>query len=247
MKNLFSSERISRLKLEEPLPHIIYSHKSLIRRKLGDVDSQLQENKAVNLSIAAPKVTGILVRPGEVFSFWSLVGSTPESKGYREGLVIDQGRTGCGMGGGMCQFTNLTHWLILHSPLSIVEHHHHDGIDMFPDFGRQVPFGVGTSIVYNYLDYRFKSTTAATYQLIVYTTAEYLCGELRCNKPSDLSYHIRKVDEYFTQESDGVYRNGQIIRNIIDKRSGNTVKSELIKTNHAKILYDASYVDEIRH
>lgn len=247
IKNLFYGERIARHKQEEPLPYVIYSHKSLIRRKLGDVDSQLQENKAVNLSIAAPKVTGILVRPGEVFSFWSLVGSTPESKGYREGLVIDRGRTGRGMGGGMCQFTNLVHWLVLHSPLSIVEHHHHDGIDMFPDFGRQVPFGVGTSIVYNYLDYRFKNTTAATYQLIVYTTPEYLCGELRCNEQSDLNYHIKTVDEHFSQESDGIYRNGQIIRNIIDKRSGNTVKSELIKTNHAKILYDACYVGDIRH
>lgn len=247
VKNLFSGERIARHKQEEPLPLVVYSHKSLIRRKLGDVDSQLQENKAVNLSIAAPKVTGIFVRPGEVFSFWSLVGSTPGSKGYREGLVIDRGRTGSGIGGGICQFTNLIHWLVLHSPLSIVEHHHHDGIDIFPDFGRQVPFGVGTSIVYNYLDYRFKNTTAATYQLIVYTTAEYLCGELRCNQQSDFSYHIRTADEHFSQESDGVYRNGQIIRNIIDKRSGNTVKSELIKTNHAKILYDANYVADIRH
>lgn len=57
VKNLFSGKRIARLKLEEPLPFVIYSHKSLIRRKLGDVDSQFQENKAVNLSIAAPKVT----------------------------------------------------------------------------------------------------------------------------------------------------------------------------------------------
>lgn len=246
VKNLFSGHRIARKKQEEPLPFVIYSHKSLIRRKLGDVNPQLQENKAVNLSIAVPKVTGVLVRPGETFSFWSLVGPTSESKGYQKGIVVDRGKTGSDIGGGMCQFTNLIHWLVLHSPLTVVEHHHHDGIDMFPDFGRQVPFGVGTSIVFNYLDYRFKNTTAATYQLIVYTTPEYLCGELRCNRQSDLSYHIRSMDEYFSQEGDGIYRNGQIIRNIIDKRSGNTVKSELIKINHAKILYDAGYVTDIR-
>jgi len=247
LKNLFSGGRIAHKKQAEPLPFVIYSHKSLIRRKLGDVDPELQENKAVNLSIAAPKVTGILVRPGEVFSFWSLVGPTSESKGYRKGLVIDRGKTGSSIGGGMCQFTNLIHWLVLHSPLCVVEHHHHDGIDMFPDFGRQVPFGVGTSIVFNYLDYRFKNTTAATYQLIVYTEPEYLCGELRCNQQSDFSYHIRAEDEHFSQESDGIYRNGQVMRNIICRQSGNTVKSELIKTNHAKIQYDASYVADIRH
>jgi len=247
VKNLISGERIARKKQVKPLPFDIYSHKSLIRRKLGNVEPQLQENKAVNLGIAAPRVNGILIRPGEVFSFWSLVGSTSARKGYQKGLVINRGKTGSGIGGGMCQFTNLIHWMVLHSPLEIVEHHHHDGMDLFPDFGRQVPFGVGTSIVFNYLDYRFKNTTAATYQLIVYTTPDYLCGELRSDVQSDYSYHIITRDEFFSQESDGIYRNGQIIRNIVDNRSGNTVKSEMLKTNHAKIQYDASFVADLLH
>lgn len=245
-KDFLSGERFARKKREEALPFEISSHKSLIRRKLGDVDPELQENKAVNLGIAAPMVSGILIHPGEVFSFWSLVGSTSKRKGYLKGLVINSGKTGSDIGGGMCQFTNLIHWLVLHSPLEIVEHHHHDGIDMFPDFGRQVPFGVGTSIVFNYLDYRFKNNTDAIFQLFVYTTPEYFCGELRSEKQSDFSYHIKAVDEYFSQESDGIYRNSQIVRNTIDKRSGNTVKSKVIKTNHAKILYDASFVEDIR-
>ena len=49
----------------EILPVVIKKHKSLIRRKLGDVDMGLQENKAVNLALAAPAVSGILIRPGE--------------------------------------------------------------------------------------------------------------------------------------------------------------------------------------
>ena len=242
VRDFFSGEQLARSKQAEPLPYLIHSHKSLIRRKLGDVDLQLQENKAVNLGIAAPKVTGILIRPGEVFSFWSLVGSTTARKGYRTGLVINQGSTGSDIGGGMCQFTNLIHWLVLHSPLCIVEHHHHDGIDLFPDFGRQVPFGVGTSIVFNYLDYRFKNTTSATYQLIVYTSPEYLCGELRCDAPGEFSYHIKAEDEHFSREDDGIYRNGKVFRSVVDKKTGNTVKRELIKTNHAKIQYDSSFV-----
>ena len=186
--------KFARVKKDEPLPYLIHSHKSLIRRKLGNVDPRLQESKAVNLSLAAPKVNGILIRPGEVFSFWRLVGSTSKRKGYLEWLTIDRGRTGSGIGGGMCQFTNLIYWLVLHSPLTVVEHHHHDGYDLFPDFGRQVPFGVGTSIAYNYLDYRFKNATDATYQLIVYTTDKYLCGELRCSEICGYIYHIGAED-----------------------------------------------------
>ncbi len=40
---------------EDKLPQKIYTHSSLIRRKLGDVDMRLQNNKAINLSLAAPK------------------------------------------------------------------------------------------------------------------------------------------------------------------------------------------------
>lgn len=143
----------------------------------------------------------------------------------------------------MCQFTNLIHWLTLHSPLDIVEHHHHDNLDLFPDFGRQVPFGTGTSIVYNYLDYRFVNNTDNTFQLIVYTTDKYLCGELQCDHTLPNSYHIHAEDEYFSKEDGIVYRNGKIYRSIVDKRTGNTIKKELIKTNHARVLYDTSNLE----
>ena len=43
--------------------------------------------------------------------------------------------------------------------ITAIEHHHHDALDLFPDYNRQIPFGTGTSIAYNYLDYRFKNTT----------------------------------------------------------------------------------------
>ncbi len=33
----------------------------------------------------------------------------------------------------MCQFTNLLHWMALHSPLTVTEHHRHSGLDLFPD------------------------------------------------------------------------------------------------------------------
>lgn len=215
-----------------------------MRRKLGDVDARLQENKAVNLAIAAPKVSGILVRPGETFSFWRLVGSCNERKGYLDGLTLCRGATSQGVGGGMCQFTNLIHWMVLHTPLTITEHHHHDGIDMFPDFGRQVPFGTGTAVLYNYLDYRFRNDTDATYQLIVYTDERYLCGELRADRPPEVKYHIKAETEYFTREPDGIFRNNSIYRECINRRTGDLMSRELIKQSHAKVMYSESFIPD---
>ncbi|WP_242860872.1 VanW family protein [Defluviitalea phaphyphila] len=203
------------------LPIKVYEHKSLIRRKFEGVDMRLQENKAVNLALAVPKINGIIIKPKEVFSFWKLVGSCTKLKGYKDGLIIKAGKVDHGIGGGMCQFTNLIHWMILHSPLTIIEHHHHDNIDMFPDYERKVPFGTGTSIMYNYLDYQFINNTNQTFQLIIYTTDKYLCGELRTDKELDHFYHIVEENSYFTKEGDEYYRNNEIYRIEIDKKQEN--------------------------
>lgn len=241
-KYLFDgNEYVSTFKTEK-LPVTIYKHKSLIRRRLGNVDMKLQENKAENLELAAPRVNGIIIKPNEVFSFWRLVGNCTKRKGYKEGLVIKSGNVNRGIGGGMCQFTNLIHWLVLHSPLTIVEHHHHNNIDMFPDYGRQVPFGTGTSIMYNYLDYQFVNNTNQTFQLITYTTDEYLCGELRSDKQIEHSYHIVEENNYFVKEKDSYYRNNEIYRKEIDKKTGNTINKNLVLRNHAKVLYDEEYI-----
>ena len=242
IKNMFVSGHFAKVKEEELLPFVIYKHNSLIRRKLGNTQMELQENKAVNLSISAPKINGILIRPGETFSFWNLVGSITTAKGYKEGVTISNAQAKAGVGGGLCQFTNLIHWMVLHTPLTIVEHHHHDGIDLFPDYNRQVPFGTGTSIVYNYLDYRFKNESDITYQLITYVTDTHLCGELRASDKLPIKYHITTENEHFVRVVDTVYRRGQVYRTCIDKTTGNELSHELIRDNNARVMYDTSHL-----
>ncbi len=246
ISDLFGAEQFAGTFSAGRLPVVIYRHSSLIRRRLGNVDMQLQENKAVNLAISAPKISGIIIRPGETFSFWRLVGADTRRNGYKEGLTIANGQPSRGTGGGLCQFTNLIHWMILHSQLTITEHHHHEGIDLFPDFNRQIPFGTGTSIVYNYLDYRFRNLTSNTYQLIVYTDGEYLRGELRAEKPQPMSFHIHAEDEYFSEEEGVVYRNGKVYRDTIDRATGLRLKTELLRVNHARVMYDTSGLHVIK-
>lgn len=245
IKDLFSKEKFAKTK-GDPLPILVYKHNSLIRRKLGNVDLQLQENKAVNLAISAPKVTNIIIKPGETFSLWKLLGKCSESEGYKVGLVIKHGQPDKGIGGGMCQFSNLIHWMILHTDMQITEHHHHNQVDLFPDYKRVIPFGTGTSIMYNYVDYRFKNTTDITYQLIIYTTDKYLCGELRADKRPNYKYHIEAEDVFFSKEKDGlVYRNGKVFRTKIDVKTGNKLNKELLMTNHARTYYDTSNLEVV--
>ena len=171
----FSGEKFAREINTLPLPAIVKSHTSSILRRLEGVDMELQRNKAVNLRLACAKINGIIIRPGETFSFWRLVGEPGEKQGYREGLVINAGKLGRGTGGGLCQLANLIHWLVLNSPLTVTELVHHSDA-LFPDSGRRVPFGTGTSVFYKNVDYRFRNTTDRDVQLLVWVDENELCG-----------------------------------------------------------------------
>ncbi len=238
IKNFLGNLKFAQEKSSEKLPFIVKEHSSVIRRVLGNVDMTLQDNKAKNLALAAPKINGVLIYPGEVFSLWKLVGKCKASLGYKEGITISNSKVSSGIGGGMCQLSNLIHWMVLHSPLEITEHHHHDGFDLFPDCNRKVPFGTGTSITYNYLDYRVRNTTDNVYQICVYVTDTHLRGELRCDAAPEFEYEIRTENECFVRESDGVYRKGNVYRKCISKSTGELISEECIRRNHARVMYD---------
>lgn len=238
LKDTLHKTRFAHERTQDSLPVVVYRHNSLIRRRLGNVNMQLQENKATNLALAVQHIDGLLIRPGETFSVWKQVGRTTQRKGYKEGLTIAKGQPSQGIGGGLCQLSNLIHWLVLHSDLTITEHHHHDGLDLFPDYGRQIPFGTGTSISYNYIDYRVRNDTANTYQLRLHVDGEYLCGELHAAETLPHTFHIHAENEYFSREQGVVYRNGQVYRDIIDRTTGQVLDSQLIRTNHARVMYE---------
>ncbi|MBR0047168.1 MAG: VanW family protein [Bacteroidaceae bacterium] len=240
LRDFTKKVKFAKERTKDSLPTVIYRHNSLIRRRLGNVDMQLQENKAVNLALAVKHIDGLLIHPGETFSVWKQIGRTTESRGYKEGLTITHGKPAKGIGGGMCQLSNLIHWMVLHSDLTITEHHHHDALDLFPDHGRQIPFGTGTSISYNYIDYRVQNNTSNTYQLRLWVDGEYLCGELRATTPQEHTFHIHAENEYFSREDGVVYRNGKVYRDVINRETGECLDSQLIRTNHAKVMYECT-------
>lgn len=129
----------------------IKSHKSLLRRKLGDSDPILQEQKVKNLAIGAKKFNNLIIKPNKTFSFWKELGEPNYKRGFVDGMIIDNGAVTIGVGGGLCQLANLFYWLFLHAPVEIKEHHHHM-LDIFPDSGRILPFGSGAGVLYNYGD-----------------------------------------------------------------------------------------------
>ncbi|WP_281197271.1 VanW family protein [Paenibacillus glacialis] len=106
--------KFARYQSNSDLSYTLKRYQSLLRRKLGTSDPQLQENKVTNLSIALKKINKIEINPGETFSFWDLVGKPTMRKGYIEGMQLSQGEVKTGVGGGLCQLANLLFWLVIH-------------------------------------------------------------------------------------------------------------------------------------
>ncbi|MHB0912530.1 MAG: VanW family protein [Armatimonadota bacterium] len=232
----FGGRRYCRRKSIERLPFRIKAHESPLIRKLGNSDVRLQQNKITNLSIAMRHIDGIVIAPGETFSFFRLVGMATKAKGYKEGMVLRRGEARPGIGGGLCQLSNLIHWMVLHSPLTVVERHHHS-FDPFPDEGRVLPFGSGATLFYNYKDYQFANNTPYTFQVCIGMTDTHLKGELRCSEEVPYTYHVYERNHEFLKIDSKCYRRNEILRDVIDKRTGKTVSAELVTSNFAEVKY----------
>ena len=139
--------------------------------------------------------------------------------------------------GGLCQMANMVHLLVLHSKLTVTELHHHSDA-LFPDERRRVPFGTGTSVSYNKLDYRFKNTTNQDVQLLTWVENGEVCGELRSEREFPYRYKLVEENHHFQKEGEKYYRISQVYRIVIDKKTNEEVKKELILDNHSEVLYD---------
>ena len=247
LKDLFSGQKIARERSGETLPVIVKSHSSILLRKLHGVDIRLQENKVTNIMLACSKINGLIIHPGEVFSFWKMIGNPTKRAGYKEGLVISKNNLSKGYGGGLCQLANMIHWLILNSPLTVIELHHHSDA-LFPDDRRRVPFGTGTSVAFNSVDYRFKNTTDQDVQLLVWCEDGDLCGELRTTSEFPNRYRLSEENHHFRKENGKFYRISQVYRTTIDRQTGKEIQIELILNNHSEVIYDYSLIpkDQIK-
>lgn len=221
----------------DDLPVRVHRHASLLLRDLQGADMVLQHNKVVNLRLASARVDRLVIRPGETFSFNKVVGNCTRRKGYIEGMRLSDGAPVPGVGGGICQLANLLHWMFLHSPLTVQERSEHS-FDPFPDQGRVLPWGVGCTIVYNYVDLVVRNDTATTFQLRTWVGERHLHGELRADRPLPVSYSVEARGERFETGADGlVRRSNEIWRTVTDRRTGVAVGEELVRRNRAVVKY----------
>lgn len=233
LENFFTLGLGCRLK-KSFLPIVIARHQSVLVRKLGDSDISLQHKKITNLRQAVKKLDGLVIAPGKTFSLWYEVGRPTKGRGYTEGMLLANGRTIEGIGGGLCQLSNFLCWILLHCDVKIIERYHH-AMDVFPDSGRVLPFGSGATILYNFVDLKIKNTGDQPIQLKLWLTDKHLKGQVLADKPTKKKIHLFEKNHCFIKYKNKYYRYNEIWREILI--NGKKQKEELVFTNFAPVLY----------
>ncbi|MCP4163358.1 MAG: VanW family protein [Deltaproteobacteria bacterium] len=226
----------------DKLKYRVKKHQSVLIRKSKGIDLKLQENKVENLKIVINRLNGVIINPGETFSFWKLVGKPTKRRGFKMGMELSCGEAREGIGGGICQVSNLIYWLILHSPLKVAERHHHS-FDPFPDNGRVLPFASGATVMYNYKDFQFKNCTPYKVQLNFWLDKKCINGEIRASELFKYSYSVYEEKHFFEKVNGNYFRSNQLWRRVIDKENGGmTIDHEYIVTNYAEVKYTPDLV-----
>ena len=110
-------------------------------------------NRKTNVKLSAAACDGVVLLPGEVFSYNNTTGSRSADKGYLPAPTYNNGASVDDVGGGICQTSSTIYYAVLHTDLKIVERKNHSYATGY------VPDGMDATVFYGSLDFRFENST----------------------------------------------------------------------------------------
>ncbi len=152
------------------------------------------EARTFNLRLAASKLDGRVLLPGETFDFNEVVGPRDEASGYKVAPVIAEGELVDGIGGGTCQISGTLHGAAFFAGLEIVERHPHTRPSSY------IKMGLDATVVYPTITFRVRNPFA--HPVVLHQTVKN--GVVRAEvlgPPTDRTVTlIRKIDEALPYE-----------------------------------------------
>lgn len=220
----------------EMLPHRHFAAENGLYNPNMGFDRALQDNKVYNSKLAARMLHGLLIRPGETFSFWQAVRYADRDTPYRDGSVVRNGKLCVAYGGGLCQLSNLLFWVFLNSPLTIVERQTHRVKD-FPTLRNREPEGVDATISEGWIDLKVKNGTDRTFQIGVAFDEERIAVSLHVDRAMPVTHEIEGRDLTYFRRGDRVYQAISIYRRVRDAATREVLSESLLYDNLCVIAY----------
>ena len=156
-------QTVCTLAMENVSPRITGEHLREIDAEWTAVSthySERERNRAHNIRKAASSINGVILLPGDTFSYNQVVGPRTIREGFRKAPVIVKGELVPGDGGGVCQVSTTVYMAALQAGLQIVQRSHH----AFPI--HYAPPGLDATVVYGAIDLRFRNNTPCPIALV---------------------------------------------------------------------------------
>lgn len=238
-QDLRSPWKIARSRGEAKDYPILVSEKSspLKREVAGSLSANTAE-KTRNLELGAARLNGLIIRPGEIFSFTRTIGPSTRRLGYLPALEFRDGEAVTAIGGGLCQLANLIVLLGIEAGMEIVERHRHS-LDLFPDADRTAPFGCGATVFYNYVDLRLRNTLDFPILLEAAVEPPACRAALRSAEAMPFRCQMIETDHEFIEVSGVIRRRNKLWREYDD---GSGVRRELLCDNDCRVVYPAEHL-----
>ncbi|MGG7468173.1 VanW family protein [Chryseobacterium arthrosphaerae] len=158
------------------------------------------QNKVHNLKVVGNKINNLVIHPGEVFSFWKMIGKPSEKNNFREGRNLIKNNISSDFGGGICQFSSILYYLALQSGLRILERYPHS-MDIYKEEERFTPLGSDCTVVYGYKDLQIQNSFSFPVQLKCLVNDH----ELHLSLISPDKVALREIEFKYSEAEKGVW------------------------------------------
>lgn len=152
----------------------------LFNHTLGKYSTQYStsvKNRCKNVELAASKINGTILAPGEDFSYNKVVGERTRANGFLDAPVFENGETVQGIGGGVCQVSSTLYCAVLYADLQIVTRRNHSLTVAY------VPKGQDATVAYGSIDFQFKNNTAYPVKILASAAAGRVSVSVAGTKP----------------------------------------------------------------
>ena len=161
---------------KEAFPHLISTYSTRY-----DASNR---NRSTNLEIAAEKINGKVLMPGEEFSFNKVVGKRTVEAGYKDAAIYADGGVVDGLAGGICQISTTLYNSVLLANLQITERRNHSFTTSYAPAGRDA------TVVWGTTDFRFINTRS--YPVKIEATVKNGIAEFRLHgMQEEVEYEVK--------------------------------------------------------
>ena len=185
--------------------------------------SASNRNRTTNLILAANKINGTVLMPGETFSYNKTVGARTIAAGYKEAPIYVSGKVEDGLGGGICQITTTLYNAVLYANLEVTERSNHQFVPSYAGASRDA------TVVYGAIDFKFKNNREYPIK-ITCSVSNGIANFKIFGLKSENDYEVQITSRITRTTSNAIY--SEAYKTL--KKNGNVVSTERISKDTYK-------------